>query len=82
MFFYLREGGNNKCFLRDPFNSACPPGGSVFPVEDVGRGEVAKAAVTLPFSLVPKRNVASVPGSQLGYGGDHGPEPACLPSWG
>ena len=54
----------------------------MFPVEDVGRGEVSKAGVTLPFSLVPKRNVASVPGSQLGYGGDRGPEPACLPSWG
>lgn len=54
----------------------------MFPVEDVGRGEVAKAAVTLPFSLVLKRNVASVPGSQLGYGGDRGQEPACLPSWG
>lgn len=55
---------------------------SVFPAEDVGRGEVAKAAVTLPFSPVPKRNVALVPGLQLGYGGDRGPEPACLPSWG
>lgn len=54
----------------------------MFPAEDVGRGEVAKAVVTLPFSLVPKRNVASVPGLQLGYGGDRGPEPTCLPSWG
>ena len=76
------EGGNNKLFQRDHFNPVCPPGVSMLPAEDVERGEITEAAAAFLFSPVPNRNVALVPGLQLGCRGDHGPEPACLPSWG